>query len=81
MVEGGGLAQTFVGDLIGVGPGRGIGLMVICSGLLLLIISGIAFANPHIRNIETNIPDAIVESEEDPETPITEVGVETASAA
>ncbi len=64
LVEGGALAQTFVGDLIGVGPGRGIGLMIICSGLLLLIISGLAFANPRIRGIETNIPDAIIEEEE-----------------
>jgi MFS family permease len=80
MVEGGALSETLIGRLIGVGPGRGIGLMVIFSGLLLMLISGIAFANPRIRNIETNIPDAIVESEEDPETPITEVVVETASA-
>jgi hypothetical protein len=61
MVEGGALANTFVGDWIGVGPGRGIGLMINCSGLLLLIISGLTYANPRIRGIETNIPDAIVE--------------------
>jgi MFS transporter, DHA3 family, macrolide efflux protein len=59
LVEGGALASTFVGRWIGVGAGRGIGLMMICSGLLLMAASGIAFANPHIRNIETEIPDAI----------------------
>ena len=59
LVEGGALASTFVGQWIGVGPGRGIGLMMICSGLLLMGASGIAFANPHIRNIEREIPDAI----------------------
>jgi len=59
LVEGGALADTFVGAWIGVGEGRGIGLMMICSGLFLFIASGIAYANPRIRNIETEIPDAI----------------------
>ncbi len=59
LVEGGALADTFVGAWIGVGEGRGIGLMMICSGLILFIASGIAYANPRIRNIETEIPDAI----------------------
>ena len=59
LVEGGALASTFVGRWIGVGAGRGIGLMMICSGLLLMAASGIAFANPRIRNIESEIPDAI----------------------
>ncbi len=59
LLEGGALATTFIGRWIGVGPGRGIGLMMISSGLLLMIASGLAFANPHIRNIETDIPDAV----------------------
>ncbi len=59
LVEGGWLADTIVGALIGVGPGRGIGLMIICSGLVLLLVSGVAYANPRIRNIETEIPDAV----------------------
>jgi hypothetical protein len=66
LVEGGALANTFVGDWLGVGPGRGIGLMMICSGIFLLIISGIAYANPRIRKIETEVPDALPEEPEDP---------------
>ncbi len=62
LVEGGALANTFVGQALGVGPARGVGLMIICSGFLLFIISGIAFGNKHIRNIETEIPDVVVES-------------------
>ncbi len=62
--EGGKLASTFIGRWIGVGPGRGIGLMMICSGLLLLFASMLAIANPHIRNLETEIPDAIFDIEE-----------------
>ncbi len=61
LVEGGALADTFVGQWLGVGPGRGIGLMMICSGLLMLVISVIAYANPRIRNVETEIPDALPE--------------------
>ena len=59
LVEGGMLADTFIGRLLGVGNGRGIGLMLICSSLLLMLASAIAFANPRIRHIDTDIPDAI----------------------
>jgi MFS family permease len=59
LVKGGGLAESIIGDFLGVGPGRGIGLMMICSGIILLIVSGLAYANPHIRNIETEILDAV----------------------
>mgnify|MGYP001026170726 CR=1 FL=1 len=59
LLEGGALAGTFVGDVLGVGPGRGIGLMLICSGILLMLISGLAYAYPRIRRIEIEVPDAI----------------------
>ena len=61
LVEGGKLAETFVGRWIGVGPTRGIGLMLISSGLILILISGIAYANKHIRNLETEVPDVVLE--------------------
>ncbi len=64
LVEGGGLANTTIGNFLGVGPGRGIGLMMICSGIILLIVSGLAYANPHIRHIETEIPDAVPDTSE-----------------
>ena len=61
LVEGGKLAETFVGRWIGVGPTRGIGLMLISSGLILILISGIAYANKHIRSLETEVPDVVLE--------------------
>lgn len=64
LMPGGALADTFVGQWIGVGPGRGIGLMIICAGLVLTIISAVVFANPRIRHIETDIPDAIPDKQE-----------------
>lgn len=54
---GGLLAQSVVGQILGVGPGRGVGLMFILSGLLLVVTSGIAFANLHIRNVEDELED------------------------
>lgn len=59
MSEGGSLANTFVGHLLGTGAGRGIGLMFIISGIAALIISIIVYANPRIRNVEDELPDAI----------------------
>jgi DHA3 family macrolide efflux protein-like MFS transporter len=59
MRQGGGLANTFIGSWLGIGPGRGIGLMFVVAGLAAMFVSGLAFLNPHIRNIETELPDAI----------------------
>jgi MFS transporter, DHA3 family, macrolide efflux protein len=59
LVQGGLLADTLIGKWIGVGPGRGIGLMIITSGIFLLLISMVVYANPRIRKLETEIPDAI----------------------
>lgn len=57
LMPGGALAGS-VGQVVGVGPGRGIGLMF----LTLAAIPGLAalwgFLNPRIRNVETEIPDA-----------------------
>lgn len=64
LVEGGRLANTFVGRWIGVGPTRGIGLMLITSGIILFIVSGFAYANPRIRNLEEEIPDAVPDKPE-----------------
>ena len=59
MAEGGALANTFLGTLLGIGPGRGIGLMFIISCVFLWGESLVAYANPRIRNVENEIPDAI----------------------
>jgi hypothetical protein len=57
--DGGALANTFVGTLLGTGPGRGIGFMFVIAGLLGVVVSGFAYMNRHIRNIETELPDVI----------------------
>jgi len=57
--EGGLLFNSFIGDLLGTGPGRGIGLMLVLSGLIVIIVSMIFYANPRIRNVEKELPDEI----------------------
>ncbi len=59
MRDGGALANTFLGTLIGTGPGRGIGLMFVISGVTAVVVSGFAYMNRHVRNLETELPDAI----------------------
>jgi MFS family permease len=59
MSNGGSLANTFVGHLLGTGAGRGIGLMFIISGIIAIVISLLVYANPRIRNVEDELPDAI----------------------
>ncbi len=64
LLEEGALADTFIADWIGVGPGRGLGLMLATSGFVLLLVSLLAYANPRIRNLESEIPDAVPDTAE-----------------
>jgi DHA3 family macrolide efflux protein-like MFS transporter len=48
-----------IGRLIGVGPGRGMGLMFILMGILAVLSALSAFAYPRIRRVEIELPDAI----------------------
>ena len=59
MSDGGMLADSLIGTLMGTGPGRGIGLMFVISGLLAVIVSGLTYLNPRIRNVEQELPDVI----------------------
>jgi MFS family permease len=56
LMAGGALAGS-VGTVVGVGPGRGIGLMF----LVMAIVPGLAavwgFMNPRVRNVEEELPD------------------------
>lgn len=54
--EGGALAGS-VGQLIGVGDGRGMAFMFIVAGILLLALTAVSFALPPIRLLEDQIPD------------------------
>lgn len=59
LVEGGGLADS-VGQIIGVGVGRGSAFLIILAGFGVTLTAAAAWLIPAIRNIETDIPDALV---------------------
>lgn len=67
LMDGGALANTFVGQILGTGAGRGVGLMFIISGLVGILISLMVFANPRIRNLEDELPDALPTEEKSPQ--------------
>lgn len=53
----GGALVPILGPLIGVGPNRGIGLLISVLGLLNVLICAGAFLIPSIRNVERDLPD------------------------
>lgn len=59
LLEGGALASTALGTLLGTGPGRGIGLIYVLSGVMVILISAIAYLSPRIRQLEEEVPDAV----------------------
>jgi DHA3 family macrolide efflux protein-like MFS transporter len=58
MSVGGRLAPVF-GPLIGVGPGRGIGLMYVLCGMFYMLVTAVLLIQPRIRSLEVELPDAI----------------------
>lgn len=56
MAEDGALADS-VGRIIGTGPGRGIGLMVILSGFGVILIGIAGWLHPRVRRLEDELPD------------------------
>ena len=48
-----------VGQIIGYGPGRGIGLIFIIMGILTILAQAGGYLYPHLRQVETELPDAI----------------------
>jgi hypothetical protein len=61
LIDGGTLANTWIGSLIGVGKNRGIGLMFIISGLILIAVCVLMLFNKVVMNLEENNPDAVLD--------------------
>jgi hypothetical protein len=47
------------GRVIGVGPGRGIGLMFVLMGLMTMLLAVCGYLYPRLRLVENELPDAI----------------------
>jgi DHA3 family macrolide efflux protein-like MFS transporter len=58
MAAGGPLAGS-LGLLLGVGPGRGIGLLFVVTGALVMLATAAGWLSPRIRRVEEELPDAL----------------------
>jgi DHA3 family macrolide efflux protein-like MFS transporter len=47
------------GHIIGIGAGRGIGLLFVIMGLVKIAVVLVSQSNPHIRFVEVELPDAV----------------------
>ena len=63
LMEGGALADS-VGQLIGVGPGRGTGFMFVLVGAISVLVAAAGYLSPHVRNVEDELPDVMPDTEE-----------------
>lgn len=59
LVKGGSLSDTVIGKLLGVGKGRGIGLLFVICGILLLTICLYMFFNKNVNRLEEVNPDVL----------------------
>lgn len=63
MVEGGALAGV-LGPIIGVGPGRGMALVFLLMGVMIVGLGAYGFLNPRVRQLEEELPDVIPDGHE-----------------
>jgi len=56
MSSGGALSRLF-GPLVGTGPGAGMGLMFVVSGILGIVVGCVGYLIPAVRHAEDRIPD------------------------
>jgi hypothetical protein len=58
MAQGGALAGAF-GGLVGVGAGRGAGLLLVVSGLSVILAVVLGLISPRVRLVEDELPDHV----------------------
>jgi hypothetical protein len=54
-----GLLAFSLGQFFGVGPSRGMGLLISLMGLFIVVLTVITTLNPRVRNMEDELPDAV----------------------
>ncbi len=50
-----------IGEIVGVGAGRGAALLIVLSGIGVVAVAGGAWLVPAVRNIERDVPDALLQ--------------------
>ncbi len=65
MAQGGALAAS-VGRWLGTGKGRGIGLLYILLGTLVLAATAGGYSYPRLRRVEIELPDAVIQPGPEP---------------
>jgi DHA3 family macrolide efflux protein-like MFS transporter len=50
-----------VGRIVGVGPGRGIGLLFVVTGALVMLASIVGYLYPRLRLVEDELPDVVAD--------------------
>ncbi len=83
LMPGGALANS-AGSVIGVGPGRGIAMMLVTAAAVPALVALAGFLNPRVRNVEAELPDANRKPDPKPEPkpePQTEPAEEAAAQA
>jgi len=61
----GGLLVPLFGRLVGTGPGAGMALLFMLTGILILALAPLGFSIPAIREAETLLPDYAAETAQD----------------
>jgi DHA3 family macrolide efflux protein-like MFS transporter len=50
-----------LGQVLGTGPGRGIGLLFVLMGAVKVAITLLGRSDPHLRNVEDELPEAVLQ--------------------
>jgi hypothetical protein len=58
LLEPSGPLAGVLGPVLGVGDGRGIGLMLVLAGALYAALAVAMYSRPRFRNLEQELPDA-----------------------
>ncbi len=56
LLKAGGPLAGNVGQIVGVGTGRGAGLLFVCAGLFLVLVAAIGYLSPRLRRVEEESP-------------------------
>jgi MFS family permease len=57
----GGYLSGLFGWIVGIGPGAGMGLLIMFGGISVIIVGAVGYSIKKIRDVETLVPDAIHE--------------------